>query len=122
MTVARFLADTNVVIAMLSGHPEAVELVSRHGAQFTETAISQITRIELLSYPALTPELRWEIVELLAHMQVINVNADIERAAISLRRRHRLDLADAIIGATARVHGLELLTLDAHLADVLAEA
>ena len=105
---------------MLSGHEEAKELLSRHGAQFTECAISQITRIELLSYPALTPELRWEIVELLAHMRAIELDADIERAAISLRRRHRLDLADAIIGATARVHGLELLTLDTALARALA--
>ena len=40
----------------------------------------------------------------------------VEDAAITLRRTRRLKLPDAIVAATARVHGLELLTLD----DVLA--
>jgi hypothetical protein len=52
---------------------------------------------------------------LLAMLAVLTIDARVELAAIALRRRTRAKLPDAIIAATADVHGLVLLTLDQKL-------
>jgi predicted nucleic acid-binding protein len=52
-------------------------------------------------------------------MVVLLLDDQIEAATIALRRRARLKLPDSIIGATAQVHGLTLLTLDERLKTAL---
>ena len=79
------------------------------------SAISQISRIELLSFHALSKDDEHRILALLSAVQVILIDEGIERETIALRRRTRLKLPDAVIAATARVNGLELLTLDERL-------
>lgn len=54
--------------------------------------------------------------DLLDSVAVLPLDASIETAAIALRRQFRLKLPGALIGATARQHGLERLTLDRELA------
>lgn len=78
-------------------------------------AVSQITRIELLSFPLLTDEDEAEILRFLSAVTVLPLDGKVESTAISLRRRARMKLPDAIILATAQVHGLALLTLDERL-------
>ena len=50
------------------------------------------------------------------------LDRQIEDSAIALRRQRRIKLPDAVIGATALTHGLELLTLDEGLSAVMASA
>ena len=50
----------------------------------------------------------------------LSITPAIEDAAIDLRRRRKVKLPDALIAATALVHGLNLLTLDADLIALLA--
>lgn len=115
MTGPRFLLDTNVVIGLVNGPGAARDLVDQNDAPPEICAISQISRIELLSFSALSSEEEAQIDSLLSVMTIILLDDRIEREAISLRRRTRLKLPDAIIGATARVHGLRLLTMNDRL-------
>lgn len=52
MSGPEFLFDTNIVIGQLKGAPAARDLIAAHGAVPSTTAVSQITRMELLGYPA----------------------------------------------------------------------
>lgn len=53
MTGIKFLLDTNLVIGVLKGHPDAIALLNTEQLSFENCAVSQITRMELLSYPQL---------------------------------------------------------------------
>lgn len=85
------------------------------GITFEQCAISQITRMELLSFPSLQTEEKPGIEDFLNKCRVLLLNEIIERAVIDLRKTGSLKLPDAIIVATAQVNGLKLLTLDERL-------
>ena len=112
MTPRRFLLDTNVSIGYLDGHEPARKLLELRGATPLNSAMSQISRIEMLGFAALPLDAENHIVELLQAVAILPIDEAVEREAIAIRRRTRLKLPDAIIAATARAHGLELLTLD----------
>ncbi len=115
MSPPRFLLDTNVAIGLGKRPGTARDLVDRHEAPPHVCGVSQISRIEMLSYWALTSDEEVKIGTMLSAMTVIMLDEIIELEAIALRRRTRLKLPDAIIAATARVHSLQLLTLDERL-------
>ena len=79
-------------------------------------AVSQITRMELLSFSGLDTESIDQIQAFLENCRIILLDESIEEAAIVLRRSGRFKLPDAIIAATAQLSGLTLLTLDERLA------
>lgn len=112
----RYLLDTNIVIGILKGPGDARDLVDHHGAARSVCAASLITRMELLGFQGITDESERQILIELNAMRVLPLGYEVERAVIALRRRTRIKLPDAIIAATAQVHDLELLTLDARLA------
>lgn len=109
------LLDTNFVIGLMNEKPEATDIKADLGLSITNIAVSQISRIELLSYWAITASEELWLREFFNSCPVLAIDPAIEQAAIDLRRRTRLKLPDAIIGATALVHGLHLITLDARL-------
>ncbi len=115
MNGPEFLLNTNVVIGLLDGREPARDLIRERNAPLARCAVSQITWMELLSFPALTAADQSQIELLLSAMMVILLNERIEAEAIALRRQTRLKLPDAIIAATAKVCGLTLLTLDERL-------
>jgi predicted nucleic acid-binding protein len=111
-----FLLDPNVVTGLLSGQTQAIELLDRYAAKPETSAISQITRMELLSFPGLQPEEETRVHNVLGFMPVLLLDEQVEAMAIQLRRKLRLRLPDAIIAATAHVSQRTLLTLDQRLA------
>jgi predicted nucleic acid-binding protein len=116
----RFLLDTNIIIGLDKGLPAVLALLSSKTAHPDVCAVSQLTRLELLSFHGLTTAEEARIFTLLAAVQVLMFDELVEREAITLRRRLRLKLPDAIVGATAKVHGLELVTLDERLTLAIA--
>jgi predicted nucleic acid-binding protein len=113
MSGVKYLPDTNIVIGLLKGQEEAVKVLE--GITVTECGYSAVTRMELLSFHGITAEEETGINELLGRMSPLSITGAVEDAAIEIRRQHRLKLPDAIIAATAKVHGLTLLTLDKDL-------
>lgn len=102
------LLDTNVVLYALQ---------SRLDEALPETDVynSVISEIELLSFPGLTIAETKKIVTLLAQMTVIGLDVPVKAKAIQLRRSHKLKLPDAIILASAAVHGCQFHTNDLRL-------
>ena len=80
-----------------------------------------ITRIELLSFPALTQEDEITVRALLSAMRALPLSESVEEEAIHIRRQRRVKLPDALILGTARAHSLKLLTLDRHLSGMSAD-
>lgn len=99
------LFDSNVVIDALKGVAPALEELRQPNRRY----VSFVTRIEVLAgYSddlAAAPALH-----LLSRMTALGLTPAIEESALAVRRSTRLKLPDAIILATARVHGLTLCT------------
>lgn len=115
MNGKEYLLDTNVIIGLLKGLPEFEELYRgtlSHGA----VSASQISRIELLSFPDITVDEETTIREFLCGMTICPITSDVEAKTIELRRGLNLRLADALITATAMCHGCTLVTHDSVLA------
>jgi predicted nucleic acid-binding protein len=115
MSTRRFLLDTNVVIGLAKGPGSARDLLDASGATPSTSAISQITRIELFSLESLTPDETTRLKQFIAPFEVLMLSEPIEHETTALRRSTKLKLPDAVIAATAKVHGLSLLTLDDRL-------
>ena len=112
MSGIEFLLDTNMVIGLLKGHAAAIALAEQSGFALDKSAVSQITRMELLGYPQLTDEEDQTIRAFLANCQVRMLDDQVEARAIVLRRSGAFKLPDAIVAATAITASLRLLTLD----------
>ena len=105
------LLDTNVAVYLLGGR-----LASPLPPGDYE--VSVITEMELLSWPILTDQEESKVQTFLAHVRLCELTPAIRAKAVTLRRVERMKLPDAIICATALVHGAELWTNDAKLANV----
>jgi hypothetical protein len=120
MNGINWLLDTNIVIGLLKQQSAAIELVESQKIELSKSAISQITRMELLGFPGLMDEEERAILSFLQNCQVLFVEKAVEQVAIQLRRQGSCKLPDAIIVATAQVHQLTLLTLDVRLEKIAA--
>ena len=116
MNGIKFLLDTNIVIGLYEGNSNILQLLKTRQVSIKECAYSSITRIKLLSYPALTPMDKQAIESLLDRMVYLAITLEIENETIEFRRMHNTKLPDSIIAATAKHHQPELLTLDKKLA------
>ena len=104
-SLVKALIDTNVLIDHTMGVPEASAELDRHN----RIAISRIVWIEFL-VGAKTPEIETRRRSLLNEFELLEVDHAVAAEAVRIRRSTRLRLADSIILATARVHGLLLVT------------
>jgi predicted nucleic acid-binding protein len=116
-----FLVDSNVLINLVNGKPEALALLKSVNATPNRCAYSSVTRMELLGWSGMTDVQEQFANRLLATMQHLPITHEIEDETIALRRRRKVKLPDAIIAATATSNGLRLLTLDQGLQSVITE-
>ena len=117
------LVDTSAWIEWLIGSPTGSAVAARLPSP-DEWLVPTIVQLELIKW--LARERGDDTADrVLAFTQTCQVAALDTKTAVSAAefcRQHRLATADAIIYATARSHGVDLLTCDAHfegLADVL---
>lgn len=109
----KVLFDTNILIDHLRGHRAATEALAAHSG----AAISVITWVEVMSG---VPAAQEDAMRLwLDRFHLIEVDADIAVYAALLRHERRLDLADALIVATAQASGRTLVTRDRALCEDL---
>ncbi|WP_346293275.1 type II toxin-antitoxin system VapC family toxin [Sphaerothrix gracilis] len=116
MSGTKFLLDTNIIIGLIKGSSAALDLLQYLEAIPQTSAYSFITRIELLGFPALTDAEAQATTTVLQTMQYLPLTAATEDMTIRIRRQYSLKVPDAIIAATAKVHQIELVTLDQQLA------
>ena len=101
-----YLIDTNIIIDFsenrlpLNAKLFVAEVIDN------ESNISIINKIELLGFSMVTPE----IIEFTDSTNVINLTEDVANQTISLRKKRKIKLPDAIIAATALVYNLTLIS------------
>jgi predicted nucleic acid-binding protein len=72
--------------------------------------ISVITRIEMLAWKGHTALSLQQTTGLIAQLPELGINEAVITQTIHVRKAHGLKLPDALIAATALVHGLQLVT------------
>jgi predicted nucleic acid-binding protein len=98
------LLDSNIIIDALNGIEEAV----REVLSDVEAAVSVVAWVEVLA--GYRDGADHAARELLKTLTVADLSPAVLEETVSIRRATRLKLPDAIILATARVHGLTLST------------
>jgi predicted nucleic acid-binding protein len=116
MNGLKFLLDTNIVIGLLKGNVKAIDLAEAVALDLSVSAVSQITRMELLGFSDMTQTEESRIKQFLQACNVLLIDERVEQETIRLRKVTSLKLPDAIIAATSVVHNAALLTLDDKLA------
>src|SRR5690625_2249261 len=100
------LLDSNIIIyASMPEHEALRGFVERH-----VPSVSVISKIETLGYHRLRVDERRFLQEFFDVADVIPVTDEVVDFAISIRQNRRTTLGDALIGATALVHAMPLVT------------
>ena len=102
------LLDTNILI-FLSKRTLLLESIS---TSKDKLFISVITYMEALGYDFKNEEEKLIISKLCKEIEIINLDQEIVDKVITIRRKKKIKLPDAIIGATALIHKLELITVN----------
>lgn len=105
-----YLIDTNVAIDLVTNR------LPEQGRTWVDTLIvdnkaatSVINRMELLGFTG--PESELQVLgELLQVIPVLQLSENVILQTIEVRKQYRIKLPDAIIAATAIVHGLTLVS------------
>ncbi len=96
--------DTNIVIDALNGVADADEEYDR----YERVLISQVTWIEVMVGAREDEIYVRDFLE--TRFETVPLDLPVAEKAVILRQRHRLRLPDAVIWATAHVHGDVLVT------------
>jgi predicted nucleic acid-binding protein len=113
ITCERYLLDTNVALYLLGGR-------LLNPLPVGEFYLSVISEMEMLSYPAIAKDEELKIRQFLSQVTVLGLDEDLKNVTISLRKKYRLKLPDAIVCATASLSNAVLLSNDTQL-DRVAE-
>lgn len=102
-----FLIDTNIVIATLGNK------LPSEGVVFIKTIppnISVITQIELLGWHGVAAIDLVPLTDFVNKSTIFNLDPAVVQQTIILRQYHKIKTPDAIIAATALIHGLTLVS------------
>ncbi len=102
----KYLVDTNIIIYHLNGDAIAIDWFLSHR---NNLAISVVSKIEVLSHP-FDGDKEPIVLRFLDQFELIHLSDAIIEATIRLRRQRKIKTPDAIIAATALVHGLCICT------------
>lgn len=113
----RIILDTNAVVSLLSGNRELAALLE--SAEYV--GISIVSYLEFLAFDGLSDEDCKCFKRFCERVEVVELkhdNSDLIEKALSLRKKHRMKLPDAIIGATAISNNALLITNDSHFSGI----
>lgn len=107
----RYLLDTNICLYFLNQTltPSGFNLVGA-AIDNAEVALSVVTQMEVLGFNFPSPDEERITNEFVSELAVMPLSDAVVLQTIAIRKKQRIKLPDAIIGATALVHGLILVT------------
>jgi len=108
----KYLYDTNVFIDYFSDRLEDLDLFNEKFIIENEVLISPVVRMELLSHPDITEDEDKLFTELLDNFESVEIDFEVEKETILLRRKYKLKSPDAIIAASAIIEDAVLVTND----------
>ena len=107
----KYIWDTNTVIYYLQQQfPPAAERFMDNLASEARLVISAITEIELLCWKSATEKDLDVLHNFIEDALVIELEQPIKYKTADIRKKYKIKLPDAIIGATALVYGLTLVS------------
>ncbi|MDR0815774.1 MAG: type II toxin-antitoxin system VapC family toxin [Bacteroidales bacterium] len=102
----RYLLDTNVILDFMGNNfPANVKRIIFEIID-VEINLSVINKIELLGFSRVEQDL----IDFVNYSNIFAMDDDIVDKTIEIRRLYKIKLPDAIIAATALVHGFELVS------------
>ena len=107
MTGNHLAADTNIILYLFNGDERISEILS--GKQLY---ISFITELEILSFKEISKSGLQKAEQFLSQCKVVDINEEIKKKSVEIRKAFALKLPDAIIAATAIYLQLPLITAD----------
>jgi len=102
----RYLLDTNMLIYYLNGDETAIDFVDKN---LKNSAISSITYLEILVFPYDEEEDK-QVRDFLELFKIYEVDRAVINMAIKTYRTKKVKMADNIIGSTAKLYDLTLVT------------
>lgn len=105
-SVDNSLVDTNIIIYLSQGKLRISDFAKRGGSLY----LSSITYIEALGYAFPNQEEEKIVAELCGMFERLFLTEEVERQTITLRKKYKIKLPDAIIAATAMAYKLTLIT------------
>lgn len=118
------LVDTDILIDVSRKVQEAIGVIDRLRDTGIVLSVSSITEMELIVGCRNKKELR-EAREFLDEFEILHLSESISLRAVELVERfhlsHGLSLPDALIGATAIMHDIELLSKNVRHFDMIEE-
>jgi len=105
-----YLLDTNILIYYTKNDQIVVKTLEHWITTEEVVATSTIVEAELLSYLAISAKEIALIDVALSPLLLFAVDSQVARYAAAIRRQHGLQLADAMIAATALLHAAVLVT------------
>jgi predicted nucleic acid-binding protein len=102
-----YLIDTNVVIDTLDKQTPASVIQK---VNMVEPVVSAATCIEALGWHQITPVQLQLIQSFMDNAIVLQINEPVVETAVLIKQQKKIGLGDAIIAATAIVHGMVLVT------------
>lgn len=106
MNGKKVLLDSNIIIYLSKDLLDIDEIL----ADYDEFFISIITYMEVLGYQFEDQDEEELIAQLLEQFEIIHLNMEIATEVISIKKRKKIKLPDAIIFATAKMNECELMT------------
>ena len=105
----KYLLDTNIVIYFFNGITDDESLIEILKSSFN---ISIITKIEFLSWQKLSNDetLNKKAIEFISNATIYDLDEVVANKTIRNRQQYKIKTPDAIIEATAQVHGFEIVT------------
>ncbi|QHG18778.1 type II toxin-antitoxin system VapC family toxin [Nostoc sp. ATCC 53789] len=113
----RYMLDTNVIVALLQGNSQLIQLLQ----DADWIGVSVISQIEFLAFSGLSQEDRQLFEQFLQRVEVICLvasDAVLINKIIEIRQQYRVKLPDAIIAAMAIQNLATLVTADQEFAKV----
>lgn len=110
MSGSNIFVDTNILLYLISGDETITNLLDGKSI-----FISFITELELLSFKELGEEEEHKINELLSNISIIDINPEIKRIVIKLKKNYKIKLPDLIIASTAYFLNQPFITADKQL-------
>jgi len=106
MNGSKALMDSNIIIYLSKN----ILNIDDFFKKYNEFYISIITYMEVLGYDFRIMDEKQMIKDFLNKLQIVNVDLSIANTVISIREKHKIKLPDAIILATAKLTGSDLIT------------
>jgi len=105
----KFLLDTNIIIYYFNGIilDDKMDTILKNSFN-----ISIITKIEFLSWKKLKNDIKLEkkALNFISYANIYDLSDEVANKVIEIRQNYKVKTPDAIIGATALLHGFDIVT------------